>query len=301
MTLEAFILVFVSVFLHAGWNFLSKKTLPSLAFYAIATASAAVAWLPVLFWARIDLTSLPLSFWLLWLVSISFEFIYFLGLTNAYRRSDISLVYPLARAVPVLLTALITLVAGLGTRPGSLALGGMVVLSTGCFLMPQQSWRGFNWAAYRSIVLLFIATAAIGTTGYTIIDSITMRHLAETVSYVSSVRRAILFLFLMEAGLLLMLTVAILCSRHEQAAFKQLFGKTTTPVFSGLFSSGAYVLVLMAMERVTNVSYVQAFRQMSLPLGVLAGILFLHEKPGRPRLTGIALVVMGLILVALGR
>jgi len=60
------------------------------------------------------------------------------------------------------------------------------------------------------------------------------------------------------------------------------------------------VLILLAMGLVSNVSYVQAFRQMSLPLGVLLGVLFLHERPGPPRLAGIALVVFGLLLAALG-
>ena len=54
------------------------------------------------------------------------------------------------------------------------------------------------------------------------------------------------------------------------------------------------------MTHVTNVSYIQAFRQMSLPIGVLAGIFLLHEKPGRPRLAGIALVITGLVVVAVG-
>jgi uncharacterized membrane protein len=58
--------------------------------------------------------------------------------------------------------------------------------------------------------------------------------------------------------------------------------------------------VLLAMGFVSNVSYLQAFRQISLPLGVLAGIFLLRERPGAPRMTGIVLVLAGLVLVALG-
>ena len=53
------------------------------------------------------------------------------------------------------------------------------------------------------------------------------------------------------------------------------------------------------MGFVTNVSYIQAFRQMSLPLGVLAGILILKESHPPVKLAGIALVVGGLLLTSL--
>ena len=45
MTLTAFLLIFVSVFLHAGWNFISKKNTPSAAFYMLSSATAALIWL----------------------------------------------------------------------------------------------------------------------------------------------------------------------------------------------------------------------------------------------------------------
>jgi drug/metabolite transporter (DMT)-like permease len=61
----------------------------------------------------------------------------------------------------------------------------------------------------------------------------------------------------------------------------------------------AYSLVVLAMPQVSNVSFVQAFRQMSLPLGVAAGIFILKEKCPPVRLAGVAAVVTGLIITAL--
>ena len=63
-------------------------------------------------------------------------------------------------------------------------------------------------------------------------------------------------------------------------------------------ATSAYILVLLAMHFVTNVSYVQAFRQMSLPLGAFLGIAFLKEKATSPKLAGLTLIVGGLIAVA---
>ena len=66
-----------------------------------------------------------------------------------------------------------------------------------------------------------------------------------------------------------------------------------------MFYTAAYLLVLAAMGMVSNVSFLQAFRQMSLPLGVAAGIFFLHEKVSGPKLAGTFLVVCGLILTVI--
>ena len=52
------------------------------------------------------------------------------------------------------------------------------------------------------------------------------------------------------------------------------------------------------MQFVDNVSYIQAFRQFSIPLGAFLGILLLHEKTTKPKLAGLILIIIGLILVA---
>ena len=44
---------------------------------------------------------------------------------------------------------------------------------------------------------------------------------------------------------------------------------------------------------------VQAFRQMSLPLGVAAGIFILKEKCPPVRLAGVGAIVAGLVIAAL--
>ena len=60
---------------------------------------------------------------------------------------------------------------------------------------------------------------------------------------------------------------------------------------------GSY-LVLAAMTKVTQLSFLQAFRQMSLPIGLLLGIIILKEPAHRPKIAGITLIVTGLVLIA---
>ncbi|MFZ2095115.1 MAG: hypothetical protein WAV05_00625 [Anaerolineales bacterium] len=42
---------------------------------------------------------------------------------------------------------------------------------------------------------------------------------------------------------------------------------------TGLLIIGSYDLVLAAMEYADNVSYIAAFRQLSIPIGAILGIL----------------------------
>ena len=52
------------------------------------------------------------------------------------------------------------------------------------------------------------------------------------------------------------------------------------------------------MGLVTNVSFIQAFRQLSLPIGVALGIVILKEKISLPKIIGVALLLAGLVLSA---
>jgi len=62
----------------------------------------------------------------------------------------------------------------------------------------------------------------------------------------------------------------------------------------------AYCLVLVAYGFARNVSYVVAFRQVSLPLGALLGVVVLRERMNAARAVGTAVILLGLVLVSIG-
>lgn len=296
MTLTAFLLIFVSVFLHAGWNFISKKNTPSAAFYMLSSATAALIWLGFFLHSGISCSALPGRFW--WILAFSWfgEMLYCIGLAYGYRRGDISLVYPLGRSLPVLLTAAVTISFGLGKMPNALALGGMALISIGCLFLPLKDFREFHWKTYCTPLLFFVLLIAAGVTIYTIFDSEAAKILKELPdNHDSRIVTSLFYLFLVESGLTAVLGLFVLTQKQERAEFKRLFLKTPWPHITGVFSSSAYALILLAMPLVTNVSYIQAFRQMSLPLGVLAGVFILKEPCGQVKLFGIILIVIGLI------
>ena len=75
--------------------------------------------------------------------------------------------------------------------------------------------------------------------------------------------------------------------------------KSYHPYVAGIFAAGAYLLVLIAMSQVTNVSFVQAFRQLSLPLSAFLGFLILKEKITLVRWIALILIMVGLVLSVL--
>ena len=296
MTIVAFLLIFVSVFLHVAWNMLSKGTTPSLAFYSLMSFTAAVIWLPFFAVSDICLTQMPLSFYLLAAGSVAGEIIYMIGLAYGYKKSDISLVYPVVRALPVMMIALITTIFGLGRKLEMWNYVGMLLISCGCFLMPLTSLKNFSVKAYCSSVLVFILMGAAGTTMYTIFDSSAIK-IVRDISMKISVADTLGYLFLIEAFMALGELAIVRCSREEWNCFKQLLRRPLYPIVAGVCSSSAYGLVLFAMGYVTNVSFLQAFRQISLPVGFIAGVAIFHEKPYPTKVAGVIIIVSGLLVM----
>ncbi len=70
-------------------------------------------------------------------------------------------------------------------------------------------------------------------------------------------------------------------------------------MITGLLIMGTYGLVLTAMAYASNVSYIAAFRQLSIPLGAILGILVQKEPSYPTKLASVGIIFTGLILIAL--
>ena len=300
MTITAFVLILCSVFLHVGWNFLCKVNKnPTIAFYVVANLFAAVLLVPLLFFMKVEWCAIGMRFWLAALSSGFFEAIYSIGLFKAYGRNDISLAYPMARALPVLMIPIVTLLFQIGSIPTGLALVGVVVVAAGCMIMPQNRFSDISWRMLFTASMVPIAIAATGTTGYTIMDNMgtaLLIELANSSRIVTLCAYYCIVLIIMVLFLLVyMLATDWGCVCREICTDL----KASGAYLCGLFSLLAYLLVLGAMGFVSNVSYLQAFRQLSLPLGVLAGVYFLKERLTAPKIVGTVMIVIGLVLMVI--
>ena len=99
------------------------------------------------------------------------------------------------------------------------------------------------------------------------------------------------------------LWLALFTVTHKRGRnnLRQVFHNSLRPaVLTGVSFLVPYSLVLIAMAHVINVSYVVAFRQLSIPLGVIFGVIFLKEPRYYPKFMGTLIIFIGLVFVALG-
>lgn len=301
MSLIAFVLIFSSVSLHAAWNLMAKKDHITRPFYMLMTSVEIILFLHVLFWTPIRLSELPLTFWLWALFSATCDgAFYSTGLLKTYELSEMSVSYPMMRSLPVIFTPVVTTLFGIGKPISYLAGIGMVVVVIGCLMMPLARFSEFRLSNYKGKVFLFIILTALGTTGYTVCDSLALETLKQCSGETSSIMRSVTYYAARGFMLPTILLIICLCNQKDRVILKDLLRERSwSPFLAGVFAVAAYTLVLLAMNYVTNVSYVQVFRQMGLPVGMVAGILFLKERCTLPKFTGVLLILLGLVLTVI--
>ncbi len=300
MSLTAFLLLLLSVTFHASWNLLAKKSVMSIACYTIICLTSALCWVHMQFWTPVDVLGLPGKYYIFMACSVCSDVLYCLGLVRAYRTMEMSTAYPMMRSLPLLLTAAVTTIFGWGKPLTGMAITGMAVVFTGCLFMPLASFKNFRWSNYVNVHLLFILLVACGTTGYTVFDSQAQAILRAAVTDVS--KPVLSLTYYSSRGILLSATLLMLLFslKPERENLRRFIKERNfNPVFAGLFATCAYSLVLIAMNYVSNVSYVQVFRQIGLLVGVAGGIIILKERCSAPKIIGSLLIVSGLVMTVI--
>lgn len=304
MTPFAAFLITLSAALHATWNMLVKKSRTGLAIYAVLCTVGAAWTFPVRFFTPLGFFSQPPAFygWLaLMLVS---EFSYAYGLLASYRRLDMSVAYPVMRSLPILMLAGLTAVFGFGKPLSPTAVSGMCLAFAGCLVLPFSSFSEFRLSRYFDKSFVFVFFVALGTTGYTLCDSQAQKVMVEAAraAGVEAPKAVLSVTYYSYRSLLLAsaMWVAVLCGRRSRAEAAALWeNRSWTPLVAGCCSSMTYVLVLVAMHFVTNVAYVQAFRQVGLLFGLAEAVFVLKERCTAPKLLGTAMILSGLALSTL--
>jgi drug/metabolite transporter (DMT)-like permease len=306
MTFTAVLLLIASAFAHASWNWLGKKTSSSVAFYLVANAFGCLCLSPVLIFAGRALPQLLSSAWQLLLVAGLFQALYYIALSKAYQEGDLSIAYPIVRSASVLFVALASVALGRGRQLSPLAVAGIVVVAAGILVLPNERFRDMKRRNFLSRTALFALVAAVGTMGYSLADdgALTMlRPLLRPLS--SSTEVTILYSFVegLSTSLWILLFMALrrLTGKGRRTeGLRAVKGQMGAAFLTGFAMCFAYTLVLLAMGFARNVSYVVAFRQMSVPIGVALGVMALKEPLRAPKIIGVCAVTAGLVMVGLG-
>lgn len=302
MTLIAFILTLLSAITHASWNLLSKRENPSTVFFLLANAAGVLLLLPSLFLFSGFLSVFPRSIWFLVAVSGLFQAIYFTSLGKSYHLGEMSVIYPLVRTVPVLMIAVLSLIIG-QSRLNPLFFCGVVLIIAGALILPVKKIREVRYYPYLSPLMLFAAGAATGTIGYTLTDSQALSNLrmASSVTSIFDEWQFTLVYWCLES-LATSFWLALCFFMFKQSVPVSFRLDRTNLIYIflvGVQITFTYFLVLVAMNHVCNVSYVAALRQVSIPLGVLLGILVLKESITKPKIAGSLMIFSGIVIVSL--
>jgi drug/metabolite transporter (DMT)-like permease len=270
---SAFALVLAAAFLHALWNLLVARSRDPEAATAVALVAAVVLFAPV----TVLVWDAERAVWPYLLGTAALHLAYFALLAAAYRRAELSLVYPLARGLAPVLVLLVG-VAALGVGTSALQAAGVCLVGAGILLV-----RGLRGNADWTGVAFGLAIAAC-IAAYTLVDKEGIRH-ANPITY-------------LEVATVLAATPYVAGILAVKGAAKVRSEISISTLGAGLAMFGAYALVLAAL-RLAPAAPVAAVRETSIVIATAGAALVLRERFGPGRFAGAVLVVSGVILLAL--
>ena len=268
---EAFALALAAAVLHAGWNVLLRGS------EDVEARTAVVLGLSVLLFTPVAAATWSVSWAVAPYVAASavLEVVYFALLVAAYRRRELSVVYPVARGAAPVLVLLGTVVV-LSRHVSAASALGVCLVAVGVVFV-----RGLHRGAEGVLVAVAIGCAIAG---YTLVDKEGLRH-AASLPYLE--------LVLIPVALV---AVPVVAARRGVPALRAQLTASTLAAAVGSF--GAYALVLAAL-RLAPAPEVAAVRETSVVLAAVLAGAFLRERVGPARLAGAAAVAGGVALIAL--
>ena len=271
MPLDALGLALAAAVLHAGWNVLLRGARD------VEAATAATLALSVLLFAPVAAATWNVrsAAWPYVAASAALETLYFFLLVAAYRRRELSVVYPIARGSAPVLVLLGSAVV-LGHSVSAAQAIGVCLVAAGVLFV-----RGLRRGAEGVAVGLAIG---IAIASYTLVDKEGLRH-AAPLPYLEVVLAPVAAV-----------AVGALLVRRGVAPLQANLSLRVALAAAGSF--GAYALFLFAL-RLTAAPGVAAVRETSVVIAAALAAVFLRERVTWTRLAGAAGVAGGVILLAL--
>lgn len=288
MTALALALVVASAFAHATWNYLAKSSHDPYAFTWAFCAVATLVYLPIAaasVWQRPP----PAGALLFIGVTVALHVVYFGFLNTAYGRSDLSIVYPVARGTGLLLIP-IGAAAILGEH---VSLAGAVSIAVIVLGVLTVHSRGGGLSALRGLA------RSIGEPG----SRVAVLTGLVIASYSLWDKNALSYLspILLDTGIFVGQAIVyspFVWRRKRAAVLRELRERPTAVLAAGILSPLAYLLVLTALT-FSRVAYIAPTREIGIVIGALLGARALKEPYPTNRLIGSALIVLGVFGLAL--
>lgn len=287
MSSTALLLVVVASSIHATWNLLTKRAQDRLAFLWLGLGAGLLLYLPAAAWVAVNYPPDPRG-WPFVLASGLVHSGYYYALSRMYQH-DFSLTYPMARgSSPVIVTLASLLFLREPLSPGGLAGIALVVAGIMSLQIRRDATGRWCWPLRQAIsgapgkAALFTATMIAG---YSLIDK-------HGVVYLNPV------LYLWSSHLVAFLGYSAFMLRHRDRVIAELNRSRRAVLILAIGQNLAYIMVLFAM-RLAPVAYVVPAREMSTLIGAMLGIVLLKEPFPAVKLAGAALIVAGVVCIAL--
>ncbi|HUL67246.1 MAG TPA: DMT family transporter [Burkholderiaceae bacterium] len=278
MDLSIALAVLLAALLHATWNALLKSgTDPLLDTAAIVVGGGAVA-IPLVFLVPVPA---PVS-WPYIAASALIHIAYYLLMVNAYRRGDLSLVYPLMRGTAPMITGVLGIVA-LHEWPGALSWLGIALISLGVFAL---ALRTVDHTPSRAAIWFALANAAVIAV-YTIVDGRGARLAQNAWAYIC-------WLFVVDA---LPFTLLVAYLRRD-TFLREIYARRLRGLLGGGLSAAAYAISVWAMTK-APVALVASLRETSVLFAALIGARVLREHLSPRRWAGACAIVLGALALKL--
>ena len=279
----AILLALIASALHGTWNVLVKVsgdptttlTRSTVAAALLIAPLAAVAWLLD---GRPGLTTQAAA---LAVVSAALELTYIFLLSAAYRRGEVSVVYPIARGSAPLPAVLFGLIV-LGERLATPQLFGVALLLAGILAVTLSQTSG---RATLPALLTGVAIAA-----YTSVDRVGVRIAAPWLY-------GWLLVTLLATGLLLARWLSARFGKRPPVRADPISWRRAMVI--GGFTWGAYLLVLAALS-IAPLAIVAPVRETAVVAVAVWGVWKLHERTGAwLKLSGAVATLLGVVLLAI--
>lgn len=285
MPLSGLALVLAAAFCHATWNFFVKRINGGAELIWLFSVITIVIYFPFAAWIMI-VEQPVFGLWqiVFLLGTVALHLGYFVLLQTGYRKGDLSLVYPTARATgPLLSTSFAVLLLG-ETVTLQMALGAGVIIFGVLMLTGGIGRRRVPLSAS----LLFGLGAGTFIGSYTAWDAYAVSVLLVPpllMDYASNVGRVVV--------------LAPIAYRRREVMWGHWRDHRLGVFVIAIFSPLAYILVLYALT-FTPVAYVAPTREISVLLTVLAGSVLLKEGKLKERLGWAAVIMSGMGLLVSG-
>ena len=288
MSALALIIVLAAALLHAGWNFLAKKSKKKMAFIWWFLLIATIGYLPMFlyFWPRYAVSP---AGWACIVATGILHALYFWFMGGAYERGDLSLVYPLSRGSGPLLVPILAIIF-LQEQLSLAGILGITLVILGVYFIHLKS---FSVVAVTEPFRALGGSASVwalctgGTiAGYSLVDKVGVGLVYPPI-----------YIYLMFVISLLLLSPYVLAKQRAALKLEWLVNKGPV-LIDGFLVLFTYLMILFAF-RLSKVSYVVAAREVSIVFSAFLGIIWLKEQNAPQKITGAALIAAGVVLIGL--